>query len=198
MPNKSKLRKLFVALGIKGVICLICLTSISFALVTYTNVVTITPTVQLTNGASTATWTIYVNQVAQVQYTPGGSSEPTLNTGNTNTYAFKVVTDANKVCAVKVEITTPVDEAKFSQFDITVLSSTTGTWGEETLYAGSTGTTTTASINGLTPEASAYIHQDISTTKYYVIQVTYSYDLVDENTQIPVTFVFTPLPLSGF
>jgi hypothetical protein len=204
MINKGKLLKLFASLGIKGILCLICLliclASVSFALVTYTSTVAITPTVQLSVGTTTASWTIYVNEVNQVQYMPGGASETTLNTGDTSTYAFKVVTDANKVCAVKVELTTAMDPSKFSNFDITVLSNSTagGSWGAETLYTGSTGTSTTLSIDGLTQGAAAYIHQGISTTKYYEIQVTYSYDKVDDTTPITATFQFTPFPQNGF
>jgi hypothetical protein len=130
---------------------------------------------------------------------PGGSSETTLNTGDTSTYAFEVVTDANKVCAVEVGLTTAMNASKFSNFDITVLSSTTGgSWGAETLYNATTGSTTVASINGLNQGAVAYIHQGLSTTKYYEIQVTYSYDLVDATTPITATFQFTPLPLNSF
>jgi hypothetical protein len=203
MLNKRKILRLFASLGIKGVLCLICLficlASISFALVTYTSTVTINPTVQLSVGTTTASWTIYVNEVNQVQYLPGGSSEPTLNTGETSTYAFEVVTDANKVCAVEVGLTTAMDPAKFSNFDITVLSNSTGgSWVAETLYTNPTGTSTTASINGLDQGAVGYIHQGLSTTKYYVIQVTYSYDLVDTTTPITATFQFTPFPQNGF
>jgi hypothetical protein len=203
MLNKGKILKLFASLGIKGVICLICLficlASISFALVTYTSTVTITPTVQLSVGMTTASWTIYVNEVNQVQYMPGGASATTLNTGDTSTYAFEVVTDANKVCAVEVGLTTAMDPTKFSNFDITVLSSTAdGSWGPETLYTAPTGSTTMASINGLTQGAAAYIHQGFSTTKYYEIQVTYSYDLVDNTSPITATFQFTPFPQNGF
>ena len=194
MLNKGKITKLFVSLGIKGILCLICLASVGFALVTYTNAVTISPTVQLSVGTATASFTIYVNEVNQARYIPGGFSEPTLNTGDTSTYSFKVVTDANKVCAVKVDLTSAIDESKFSNFIITVRSSTGESWGAETLYTASTGETTKASINGLTLDDAAYIHQAVSTTKYYEIQVTYSYDKVSDNTQIPVTFRFTPLP----
>ena len=154
--------------------------------------------VQLGVGTTTAAWDIYVNDVNQIRYMPGGFTEPTLDTGDTSTYAFKVVTDANRVCAVKVTITSQMDNTKFSNFEITVLSSTGGAWGAETLYAAPTGGTTKASIDGLTQGDAAYIHQPISTTKYYEIQVTYSYDLVSNNTQISVTFQFTPLPQAGF
>ena len=203
MLNKIKILRLFASLGIKGVLCLICLficlASISFALVTYTSTVTINPTVQLSVGTTTASWTIYVNDVNQVQYMPGGSSATTLNTEDPGTYAFEVVTDANKVCAVEVGLTTAMDPVKFSNFDITVLSNSTGgSWVAETLYSAPTGSTTVASINGLNQGAVAYIHQGLSTTKYYVIQVTYSYDLVDTTTPITATFQFTPFPQTSF
>jgi hypothetical protein len=130
---------------------------------------------------------------------PGGFSEPTLSSGDTSTYAFKVVTNANNGCAVEVELTSAMNASKFSQFDITVLSSVTGgTWSAEPLYTNPTGTATTASINGLIQGDTAYIHQGGSTTNYYAIQVTYSYNLVADNTQIPMTFEFTPLPQASF
>ena len=198
MVKKGKLLKLFISLGIKGIICIVCLASVAFALVSYTSTVTTTPTQQLTVGTDTAAWTIYVNEVNQIRYLPGGPSEPTLDTGDTGTYAFKVVTDADKVCAVKVELTSAMAGAKFSNFDITVRSSTGGAWGAETLYAASTGGGTKASIDGLTPSDAAYIHQATSTTKYYEIKVTYSYDKVDDPTPIPVTLRFTPLPQDNF
>jgi len=198
MRAKRRLLKIIVSLGVKGVLCLICLSSVCFALVTYTSSVTISPMVQLGVGTATASWDIYVNEVNQTRYMPGGFSEPTLNTGDINTYGFKVTTDANKVCAVKVTINTQMDNAKFSNFNITILSSTGGAWGAETLYSASTGGTTKTSIDGLTQGDAAYIHQAVSTTKYYEILVTYSYDLVSDNTQIPVTFQFTPLPQAGF
>jgi hypothetical protein len=130
---------------------------------------------------------------------PGGFSEPTLNTGDTSTYAFKVVTNANNVCAVKVELTSAVNPSNFPQFDITVLSSTTGgTWSSEPLYVASTGGATKAFINGFIPGAAAYIHQDTSTTKYYLIQVTCTYVPSADNTQIPATFMFTPFAQASF
>ncbi len=199
--SKAKLRKLFVSLIIEGLICLICLASVSFALVTYAKALTISPMQQLSVGTATATWTIYVNEVNQVRYMPGGFSEPTLSTGDTSTYAFKVATNANNVCAVKVELTSAMDVSKFSQFDITVLSSTAkGTWSTAPLYAAPTGGATKAFINGLIPGDAAYIHQDASTTKYYLIQVTYTYDPSADNTQtqIPATFMFTPFAQASF
>jgi hypothetical protein len=198
MPNRGRLLKLLVSLGVKGTICLICLTTVCFALVTYTCSLTISPIEQLSVGTASASWNIYVNEVNQLRYVPGGFSESVLNTGDINTYCFKIVTDANKVCAVKVELTSAMDGSKFSNFIITVRSSTGESWGTETLYTASTGGTTKASIDGLTQSDAAYIHQAVSTTKYYEIQVTYSYDKVNETSQIPVTFQFTPLPQNSF
>jgi hypothetical protein len=160
--------------------------------------VVVTPVQQLSVGAASASWSIYVNEVNQVRYMPGGFSEPTLNPSDTSTYAFKVVTDSQKVCAVEVQLASNVNAGEFSNFTITVLSSTAGSWGQEPLYAAATGSTTKAYINGLVQGDAAYIHQDVSTTKYYLIQVTYSYNLVNATSQIPVTFEFTPLPLNGF
>jgi len=139
-----------------------------------------------------------VNDVNQIRYLPGGSTEPTLNTGDANTYAAKVVTDANKVCAVKIELTSAMDPAKFSNFNIVVRSSTGGAWADETLYAASTGATTKSFINGLTSGDAAYIHQAASTTKYYEVKVTYSYDKVDATAQVTATFQYTPLPQDSF
>jgi hypothetical protein len=201
MVKKSKLLKLIVSLGIKGVICIVCLASVGFALVTYDGTVTTTPTQQLTVGTIDSAWKIYVNEVNQVRYVPGDPDQftlPTLNTADTGTYSFKVVTDANKVCAIKVGLTTAMDITKFSKFDITVSSSSGGAWGAETLYAASTTGTTKAAVNGLVQDDVAYIHQTTSATKYYEIKVTYSYDLVDDNTAIPVHLQLVPLPQNDF
>ncbi len=197
MVNKNKLFKLFVSLGIKGIMCILCLASMGVALVTYTTQITATPTLQLTQGATTATWMLYVNEVDQVRYMPGGFTEPTLDTGNSATYCFRVVTDAYKVCAVKVELITAMDPTKFSKFDITVRSSTGAAWGAETLYSAATGGGTKAAIDGLTPGDAGYVHQAASSTKYYEVKVTYSYDLVDNSTEIPITLRLTPLPQDG-
>ncbi len=198
MVTRRKLVKLFVSLGVKGIVCIVCLAAIGYALVTYSNSVTISPTIQLSIGETTASWTIYVNEVDQVRYMPGGFTQPTLNTADSTTYSFKVTTDAHKVCAIKVELVTAMDPAKFSKFQITVLSSTGDTWGAETLYSAATGATTKNYVDGLVQGDAAYIHQDLSTVSYYLVQVTYSYDLVSQSTQIPITFQFTPLPQDGF
>jgi hypothetical protein len=198
MANKRKLYKLFMSLGVKGALCLICLVAVGFSLVTYTSSVVISPMEQLSVGERNASWNIYVNEVNQTRYMPGGFSEPTLNPSDTSTYAFRVVTDSNKVCAVEVQLSSAMNASEFSNFEITVLSSTGGSWGQEPLYAASTGTTAKAYIDGLVQGSTAYIHQDVSTVKYYLVQVTYSYDLVNQTSQIPMTFQFTPLPQDGF
>ena len=191
-------RKLLAILGVKGLLCVASLMTIALAFVVYTAAVTVNPTQQFTIGATSASWTVYVNEVNQVRYLPGSSTEPTLNTGDSSTYAFKSVTDANKVCAIKIELTSAVDGSKFSNFNITVRSSTGGAWSDETLYAGATGATTKSYINGLTGGDAGYVHQAVSTTKYYEVKVTYSYDKVDATAQVTVTFQYTPLPQDSF
>jgi len=198
MTNKRKVLKLFVSIGVKGALCLVCLTAVGFALFTYTSSVIISPVQQLSVGTSNTSLSIYVNEVNQTRYVPGGFSEPTLNPSDTSTYAFKVVTDSQKVCAVEVQLSSIINAGEFSNFNITVLSSTGGSWATEQLYAAATGTTAKAYINGLVQGDAGYIHQDLSTTTYYLIQVTYSYNLVNATSQIPVTFQFTPLPLNSF
>jgi hypothetical protein len=112
MRNINPFRKLKAVLGIKGLLCLASLTVIISALVSYTAVVTITPTTQFSIGATTASWTVYVNDMDQVRYLPGtgtpaGSQQPSApSDADPNTFAFKVVTDADRVCAVKIELTT--------------------------------------------------------------------------------------------
>jgi hypothetical protein len=191
-------RKLLTILGAKGILSVASLITIALALVAYTASVTVNPTQQFTIGATTASWTVYVNDVNQVRYLPGGFTEPTLNTGDSTTYAFKVVTDINKVCAIKIELNSTVDGNKFSNFNITMRSSTGGAWSDETLYAGATGPTTKSYINGLTGGDAGYVHQAASTTKYYEVKVTYSYDKVDTTAQVTVTFQYTPLPQDSF
>jgi hypothetical protein len=199
MASKRKLLKLFVSPAVKAALCLICLVAIAFALVIYTGSVVITPVQQLSVGAPSTPWNIYVNEVNQVRYMPGGFSEPTLNSSDTSTYAFKVVTDPYKVCAVEVQLSTAMSASKFSNFNITVLSQMAiGSWATEPLYTAATGSTTKPYINGLVQGDAAYIHQAVSTEKYYLIQVTYSYDKVNSTSQIPVTFQFTPLPQDNF
>lgn len=179
-------------------LCILLLSATAVALVVYTTSVTITPVKQITLGITSNSWNVYVNEVNQVRYLPGGFSEVTLDTGDTNTYTAKVVTDSHKVCAVKIELTSAINSSKFSNFNITVRSSTGDTWTDETLYAEPTGLTTKSYIDGLIPGDVGYIHQTTSATKYYEIKATYSYDKVDETDQITVTFQFTPLPQDTF
>jgi hypothetical protein len=191
-------RRIISLLSIKGIICIVFVIAVGIALVVFTASVTVNPARQISTGAITASWDIYVNEVNQARYLPGGFSEPTLNTGDPSTYASKVVTDSNRVCAVKIELTSAVDSSKFSNFNITVRSSSGGAWSAETLYASASGATTKSYIDGLTPGDSGYIHQTTSTTKYYEMKVTYSYDKVDETDQLTVVFQYTPLPQDSF
>jgi len=190
-------------LGVKGFLCLASLTAIVLALVTYTTPVTITPTAQFTIGATTASWTVYVNDINETRNLPGsgspaGSQTPMFNDSDSSTYAFKVVTDAAQVCAVKIELTAPVNSSKFSKFEITAKYWNGSTWVDEALYNAATGSTAKSYINGLTLGDAGYVHQGTTTTRYYLIIVEYSYDLVDETTPITVTFQYTPLPRDAF
>jgi len=199
-------RKLRTVLGIKGALCLASLTVVALALVSYTATVTIAPTTQFTIGATTATWTIYVNDVEQLRYLPGagtpsGSQQPGApSDADPNTFAFKVVTDAARVCAVNITLTSVVNSSKFSKFEIRVMwwNSTASAWQDETLYAGATGSTTKSYIDGLTSDDAGYVHHAASLTRYYLIKVTYSYDLVDATTSVTVIFQYTPLPQASF
>ena len=191
-------KKLYALLGAKGLLCITSWVMIALALVSFTANVSITPTQQFTIGATSDSWTIYINDVDKVRYLPGGFNEPTLDDSNPNTYAFKVSTDANMVCAIKIELASPVNSSKFSKFQITVKYWTGSAWNNETLYENPTGLTTKPYINGLVAGDSGYIHQTTSTTKWYLIQAQYSYDITDETTQITVSFRYTPLPQDSF
>lgn len=182
----------------KDVICLASLTIIALALITYRADVSVTPVQQFAIGATSDSWTVYVNDVDKVRYLPGGLAEPNCSVLDPNTYAFKVVTDGNKFCAVKIELTSVVNSSKFSKFRITVKYWTGASWADETLYQAPTGSITKSYIDGLTLDDSGYIHQSLSTTKYYLISVLYSYDQTDETTQVTVTFQYTPLPQDSF
>jgi len=186
----NKIRKIGALLGVKGVLSIAALSTIALALVVYSASVTIAPTVQFTLGASTASWTVYVNEVDQVRYLPGGNSAPL----DSSSYAFRVVTDANKASAVQIELTSAMDSGLFSNFDITVSYWVAGTgWVSATLYDSATGGSSIGSIDGLTTNA-GYIRQAASNDIYYLVRVTYSYDLVDTTTPITATFQYTPLP----
>jgi hypothetical protein len=187
----SKIRKIRALLGIKGLLAVASLTTIALALVVYTASVTMSPTQQFILGATTANWTVYVNEVNEVRYLPGGNSQPV----DTSSYAFEVVTDANKACAVQIELTAAMSSALFSNFDITVLYWLGGSgWVSAQLYDSPTGGSTISSIDGLTAGDVGYIQQAASSDVYYLVQVTYSYDLVDTTTPVTATFQYTPLP----
>lgn len=194
----KRVKKLGAILGVKGFLCLASLVMIALSLVTYTGIVTITPTIQFTVGATSDSWTVYVNDINEARYLPGGSTEPPFDPGDPNTYAFQAVTDANKVCAIKIELTSAANSSKFSNFNITAKYWNGSAWDGEALFDAATGSTTKAYIDGLTPGDSGYLHQNISITKYYLIEVAYSYDLVDETDQVSVTFQYTPLPQDSF
>jgi hypothetical protein len=194
----NKIKKLGALLGIKGVLSIASLATIAVALVVYSAAVTITPTQQFTIGALSDSWTVYINEVNEVRYLPGNYSAPTLNPGDTSTYAFRVVTDANKVCAIQIQMASAMSSSLFSNFDITVSYWVAGSgWTSETLYASNTGSTTISSIDGLTTNA-GYIHQAASTDRYYLVEVTYSYDIVDTTTQVTANFEYTPLAQNNF
>ncbi|MBE0512583.1 hypothetical protein IBX38_06000 [Candidatus Bathyarchaeota archaeon] len=197
-------RKFKAALGIKGFLCIASLVAIGLALVVYTATVTITPTKMFTIGATTDSWTVYVNDVDQVRYLPGegtpaGSTTPgTAPDGGSDTYAFKVVTDDGKACAVNITLTTPTANlANFSKFEIRVMYWNTtispANWVEATIYDAPSGGTNKPYIDGLTGDF-GYIQQPISTSLYYLIKVTYSYTEGDSTTAITVTSQYTPLP----
>jgi hypothetical protein len=186
----SKIRKIRALLGIKGLLAIASLTTIAMALVVYTAAVTITPTTQFTLGASTDSWNVYVNDVNQVRYLPGGSTPPV----DTSTYAFSLDT-TNRGCAVQIQLTAGMSSSLFSNFDITVMYWLGGSgWTSAQLYDSATGGSGISSIDGTTTNA-GFIRQTLGTgTTYYLVQVTYSYDLVDTTTAVTATFQYTPLP----
>ena len=191
-------RKIVTLLGIKGILAIAALSVIAFALVIYTASVLMTPTQQFNIGATSDSWVVYVNDLNKIRYLPGGVAEPAFSASDPNTYAFKVVTDANQVCAVKIELTTAMNTSKFSNFNITVKYWNGAAWTDETLYDAATGSTPKSYIDGLASGDAGYVHLDVSTTRYYLIKATYSYDKVDETAQITTTFQYTPLPQNSF
>lgn len=195
------LKKLGAMLGLKGILCLAALTLVTLALVSYTATVTITPVNPFAQGATADDWTIYINDVDQVRYLPGdgtpaGSIVPASSpNGGVNTYAFKVDTDAGRSMAVNITLTSPADSTKFSKFQITVLfwNATDSSWDAATLYDAPTGGSTKSYIDGLTSDY-GYIQHAVSTSRYYLMQVTYSYDSVETTTAVTVDFSYTPVP----
>lgn len=195
--------KLGAILGVKGFLCLASMTMIALSLTTYMATIYITPKQQFTVGATSASWTVYVNDVNETRYLPGsggpaGSGEPTFNASDSSTHAFKVVTDEDYVCAVKIELISAMNSSKFSKFEITAKHWNGSAWNDEPLYDAATGSNPKSYINGLTSGDAGYIHQCTSETAYYLIEVTYSYDQVDETSQVTVEFQYEPLPQSSF
>jgi hypothetical protein len=186
----SKIRKIRALLGIKGLLAIASLTTIAMALVVYTASVTITPTAQFTLGVDTESWTAYINEVNQVRYLPGGDTPP--STGATNAFSLDTT---NRGCAVQIELTSAMNSAVFSNFDITVMyyDSTSG-WTSAQLYDSATGGSTITSINGLTTNAGFIRQASGEGATSYLIRVTYSYDIVDDTTGVTATFQYTPLP----
>jgi hypothetical protein len=188
----NKIRKIRALLGIKGLLAIASLTSIALALVVYTASVTITPTAQFTLGTSSNSWTVYINEVDQIRYLPGGDTLPA--TGAT-TNAFSLDT-TNRACAVQIELTSAMDSSRFSNFDITVMyyDADLPGWTSAQLYDSATGSGTLTSIDGLTTNAGFIRQAAGESTTYYLVQVTYSYNLVDTTSAVTATFQYTPLP----
>lgn len=176
---------------------------IALALLTYTAIVVINPTPQLSVGSTSASWTVYINDVNETRYLPGsgsppGSAEPILNISDPDTYGLEVTTDASKVCAVKIELASAANSSKFSTFEITAKRWNGSAWEPESLFNSSTGSSLKPCIDGLVLGDTGYIHQTTSQTSYYLLAATYSYDLVDETTPVTVEVQYTPLPQDGF
>jgi hypothetical protein len=186
----SKIRKIRALLGVKGLLAIASLTTIAMALVFYTASVIMTPSSQFEIGVEAASWTVYVNEQDQVRYLPGDTIRPA---DGSSTYAFRVTTDAAKTCAVQIQLETAMDSSLFTNFDITVSYWSSSGWTAATLYDSPTGGAIITEIDGTTTNA-GYIQQAASTATSYMIEVTYSYDLVDDADPITATFKYTPLP----
>ena len=127
------------------------------------------------------------------------NSAPTLDTGDVSTYAFKVVTDADKVCAIKIELTSAINSSKFSKFEIRARYWDGSAWSAVPISATPSGMgILKLYINGLSAGDAGYIRHALSTTRYYLIHVTYSYDLVDEISPVTIDFQYTPMPQDDF
>ena len=186
----SKIRKISALLGIKGLLAVASLTSIAVALVFYSCAVTITPQTQFTMGPTTFAWNVMVNDVNAVRYLPGGTAVPATAAN----YAFSF-DDMGRDSAVQIQLTSAMSGGLFSNFDITVMYYDSGTgWTTAQLYDSETGGTAITSLSGLSTTP-GFIRQASGTSATsYLIQVTYSYDIVDDTTPVTATFQFTPLP----
>ena len=183
----NKTKRIGALLGIKGVLAIASLTTIALALVVYTASVTITPTTQFSIGATTDSWDVYVNDVDQYRYLPGGSSQP----ADTTTYAF-ILNTQTRGCAVQIELTSAMS-APFSKFEIRVMY-WSGSWQSAQLYDSATGGSTIDFIDG-TDTTPGFIRQGAGTgDTYYLVEVTYSYDTAGTPAVATATFQYTPLP----
>lgn len=189
---KIRLKRRFLLVAV-ALIAILVGVAIAVDLFSYTTTLTIQPVKQLSQGASTASWTIYVNDQDQTQYVPGATSQPTFDAADSSTYAFNVTTDANKACAVEINLAEAMSSSDFSDFQITVLHWTGSAWSPSTLYTTATGSTPLTYIDGLTTTP-GYIHQAVSTSTYYLVAITYTY--IQENPGAPYTvhLQYTPLP----
>ena len=194
-------RKLKAALGIKGFLCIASLVTVALALVFYSAIVTITPTKLFTVGATTDSWTVYVNDYNETRYLPNNGSTPLGSfppngppvIGDPSSYAFYVSTGADKACAVNITMSTPADSTKFSSFQITVKQWVAGSWVDIDIYDAPTGGSIKSFISGITNDF-GYVQHPAGNSAFYVICVTYSYDLVDATAVVTVIFQYTPLP----
>jgi hypothetical protein len=187
----NKIRKIRALLGVKGLLAIASLTSIAIALVVYSTAVTITPTTQFTMGPTTFAWNAMVNDVNAVRYLPGNTALPATGA----TYAFSLDTTGGRGCAVQIQLTSAISSGLFSNFDITVLYYDSGSgWTAAQLYDSATGGGTLTSIDGhsTTPGFIRQAAGVVATS--YLIQVTSSYDQVDDTTPVIATFQYTPLP----
>jgi len=194
------IKKVWAALGVKGVLAIASLIVVaSAALFSYSVPVTISPFQQLYQGATSGSWTIYVNEEDKVRYLPGGTSQPSLDPDNATTYAFKVKTDSSMNCSIEIKLTAAMSGSKFSKFQITVYSNSSGSWSGTpvNLYTTKDGATTMSYIDGLTTTP-GYVHQGTSATSYYqfyLIKVLYTY-IDSSEAAISPEFVYTPYPVS--
>ena len=191
------MRKLRAILGVKASLCLFSLAMVVLALVAYTATVTITPTKLFTVGVTTDSWTVYVNDYNETRYLPNNGSTPagSYPPNDASSYAFYVSTGADKNCSVNITMSTPADNNTFSSFQITVKQWSAPAWVATNIYDAPTGGNIKSFIRGTNATNDfGYVQHPISTSTYYVICVTYSYDLVDTTDVVTVTFQYTPLP----
>jgi hypothetical protein len=193
VTKRFKIRYLLTAIILVAILVGV---AVAVELFSYTTTVTITPIQQLSQGAPSSSWSIYINEEDQTQYVPGATSEPTFDASDTSTYAFNVTTDSNEVCAVAINLETAMSSSDFSSFQITVLYWTGSAWAPTTLYNAATGSTPLSYIDGLTTTP-GYVHQALSTSKYYLVAITYSY-ISESTSPYTVDLQYTPLPLSSF